>query len=86
MKHSDRQREIETLLTGAAQFLIWLRDKDSVSIGQARRELGTKVYNYAYKLAILGLVYIDENNIIKLTDKGKKLVNCIINCFMIQKA
>ncbi len=86
----DRQREdretIDLLLTGPGKFLLWLyerqrdRGQTEISLGEARRVLGSKVYTHAYKLALIGLIEIINNNKIKLTDSGKGLASCFLHC------
>ncbi len=82
----ENKQLLEELLTGPAQFLVWLyerqrdRGQTEVTLGLARRELGSKVYTHAYKLALLGLVEITGNKAVILTDQGRKIAECLLKC------
>ncbi len=72
------------MLTPAFRFLLDLaRIQTHVNvpflIGELRRQYGTKVYNYIYKLAMYRLVYF-SNGQVYITEKGLKLANCIKKC------
>ena len=68
------------LLTGPAQLLVWLRGKGGRStLGEARRELGTKAYNHSYKLALAGLIVIRDREI-EMTERGERLAECLASC------
>lgn len=76
----DRQTR-EILLSGPAELLLWLQARGgSATLGEARRELGSKAYNHAYKLALAGLLVIRDKEIL-LTEKGRKITECLALCF-----
>ncbi|MEB2836093.1 MAG: hypothetical protein GSR80_000109 [Desulfurococcales archaeon] len=76
----DRETLARLLLTGPAQLLVWLRGKGGRStLGEARRELGTKAYNHSYKLALAGLLTIKDREI-ELTDEGRLIAECLHTC------
>ncbi len=80
-RQSEDRQTRETLLAGPAELLLWLHAKGATaSLGEARRELGSKAYNHAYKLALAGLLEIKDKKIL-LTDKGKKIAECLSQCF-----
>lgn len=87
---ADTQREakepLNILLTGPGQFLLWLykrqieRGETETSLGEARKALGSKVYNHAYKLALHGLLVIINDKYIKISEKGKEIASCLHKC------
>ena len=79
-RQSEDRQTRETLLAGPAELLLWLHTRGSATLGEARRELGSKAYNHAYKLALAGLLEIKDKKI-SLTDKGKRIAECLSQCF-----
>ncbi|MEB3759761.1 MAG: hypothetical protein GSR81_02835 [Desulfurococcales archaeon] len=82
------QRDIDTdmlktdMLTPAFRFLIEVATTygtEPLPIKELRRQYGSKIYNYMYKLAIYGLVGYDRTNFY-VTEKGKRLSFCIGKC------
>ena len=85
MGETDRQREIEALLTPAAQLLLWLWSAGGeVLLAEARRVWGSKVHSHIYKLAMHGLVEETperRGKRVRLTDKGRNVAECMSRCF-----
>jgi hypothetical protein len=77
---TDDRETVDLLLTGPAKFLLWLHERGGRStLGEARRELGTKAYNHAYKLALAGLIVIEGREVV-LTDRGRSIAECLSSC------
>ena len=72
------------MLTPAFRFLLDLaRMQQYVNvpffISTLRKQYGTKIYNYIYKLAMYQLIHF-SNGEVYVTEKGLKLANCIKKC------
>ena len=78
---TDREIDRE-ILTPTARLLLWLYDQGGmVEFKVARKQHGSKIYPQLYRLALLGLVTIDNNNrIINITENGKRIASCIKQC------
>ena len=77
---TDREIDRE-ILTPTARLLLWLYSQGGeVELRVARKEHGSKIYPQMYRLALLGLLEITDNRIIKITEKGRKLASCLTSC------
>jgi len=77
------------LLTPSANLLldIYKRQKSLgagyVDWSQLHKDYGSKLYQQAYRLALLGYIVIEgegRGKTVKLTEKGERISECLLSC------
>ena len=70
--------------TGRLLAEITRRYGETARWAELRKEYGSKIYQQLYPLALNGLVVIQgegRGKQVTVTDKGKRIVECITKCF-----